>query len=299
MGTCTQTKFLPITAEDKKTFDGFYNQRRYPGSEANFTNAFVWQDLYNIRYTIYDGFLILTGRCPEMGDYYVFPVGTGDIRSPLHMMDEHYRAMGREYTLRCLTKEQTALVEDAMPGHFEFKHSRGSDDYIYEIDKMIALTGKKYNSKRNHLNRFLRTYDYTYHKITTTDDIVRCLDAACRLTILREDENLEDELASLGRMFDNYTSLGLTGAYIEIDGQIAAVTVGEAHHEDVLIHVEKGDIQYHGIYPAINQLFLKNEWQGYRYVNREEDLGLENLRKAKLSYHPAFLLEKYIGHLEK
>ena len=178
-----------------------------------------------------------------------------------------------------------------MPGKFEFEEKRAMSDYVYNTADLISLSGKKYHGKRNHLNKFLSLYNWTYKNIDKTN-LKKCAEFVARITSERNPDPAH-EINAMNLLFDNFFELGVTGGCIEIDGRIAAVSVGEKMGDTALIQVEKADTAFDGAYAAINQIFLKNEFSDCRFVNREEDMGVAGLRKAKMSYHPAFLYTKY------
>lgn len=282
-----------ITIDDKNIFNEYYNMCGYKNSEANFTNMFIWKDGYDMAYDVVDGFLVLMAKTTKGQPFYYFPAGKGNLKSVIEKMDAYYTGLGTPYSIRPLTEDTKHTLETEMPGFFSFKRHRDYDDYVYETKNLIELPGKEYHAKKNHFNSFIKNYQYSYNRITPdTKD-------ACKAKIIewikeRAEDNVA-EIKSVEEMFDNYDSLDVIGAFLEVDGDIAAITVGEKHQGTALIHIEKANTQYKGAYAAINKLFLQNEFSDLKYVNREEDMGIPGLRKAKLSYHPAFMIEKYIA----
>lgn len=283
-----------LKIEDKPLFDRYRSIDKYPNSESNFTTMFTWSDGYHVRYALVDDFLVVIAKHAETGIYHHLPIGKGDITPVMEYLRETYDVEGKKYCLCPLSSGMKEKIEREMPGKYEFQPMRDSFDYVYSVERLSTLKGKKMNAKRNHYKKFVSTYAYTYHRIEPKD-IQRCKEAAISF-VNRENKNAAEEIKALERLFDNYQALGVVGAYLEVDHKVVAVTVGEDFNKTVLIHIEKADVQYQGVYAAINKLFLENEWQGYQYVNREEDMGLEGLRKAKMSYKPDFFVEKYIAY---
>lgn len=282
-------EFQPITIQDKKLFDEYYQIYHSINSEENFTSMFIWQTYFGVQYALEDGFLILSLEHENFGRAFHFPIGHGDATKVLQALQAEY-GKGKPLQICPMTSSTQALLEEST-GDFTMEHRRDMDDYVYRTKDLIELKGKKYHAKRNHLNYFQSTYDYTYHTITQ-ESIPRCYQAVCKWIRERNDDP-EEELDAMEKLFENYEALGVVGAYLEADGRIIGVTVGEEHHGAALIHVEKCDTDYRGVYVAINQMFLEHEFSHLEYVNREEDMGSEGIRKAKLSYHPAFLIEKH------
>ncbi len=283
-------EFKDITIEDRELLEGFYNKYGGTNSEANFTNMFIWQKDYNIKYAVKDGFLLICAGGIKRPKSCHFPIGEGNLKA---LLAELFTPC-ENCIMRPLTEDMTRKIEEAVPGMYRFERMREADDYVYSVDKLSTLSGKKLHSKRNHYNYFINNYNYSYHKLTP-DMIDECHKKCCEWTGERS-ENPESEKEAMTMLFENYEKLNVVGGYILCDGQVAAVSVGEKFHGNALIHIEKANTKYRGIYPAINKLFLENEFSDCNYVNREEDLGLEGLRKAKLSYYPEFMIEKYTGY---
>jgi hypothetical protein len=189
-------------------------------------------------------------------------------------------------------------IEAAMPRQFDYKLNRSVSDYIYTSEKLIHLKGKKLQSKRNHINRFKRENDWKYYSLTGNPSLVEecknMLDRWMEVNREEKDPSLVYDDCATTLMLDHFDCLDLKGGLICVDGRIAAFSIGEPLTEDTfVVHVEKAFTSVHGAYTIINQQFIENEASGFRYVNREEDMGIENLCQAKMSYHPDILLEKY------
>lgn len=157
------------------------------------------------------------------------------------------------------------------------------------------MPGKKFHNKRNHLAKFNKL-DYVYSPVTENDldDCILFVTEKFNKESPEDHSSLAEQFA-MNTYFSHFSRLGLSGGIIRIGGKIAALTVGERLNSNTFcVHIEKADRSFDGIYAAINNFFARSAMNGFTYVNREEDLGIEGLRKAKLSYHPAFLLKKYV-----
>ena len=192
------------------------------------------------------------------------------------------------------------LIEQAMPGFFRYERDPNNDDYVYSTYDLINLEGKKYHQKRNHINRFLKNYEYTYESIDDSN-IEECIAAEIEWLKGKEpDRSLQDEKIAIMEALNNFDQLGLKGGALRIDGKIQAFSIGDLlNPEMVVIHFEKANTEYHGSYAMINQQFAANCWKDIPYINREEDMGIPGLRKAKRSYHPIKMVEKYTAYLAK
>ena len=280
-----------ITLNDKELFDSFFKIDRRISQEVCFSNLFMWKAGYNMRYDIVDGFLVIFAGYDPIGEYFHFPIGDGNRQKVLLKLDEFMTEQYGTYSIRKLLKQDAHELETLMPGMFKMEENREFFDYVYDTQDLINLQGKIYHSKKNHLNTFKNTYNYIYSEITE-DDIGRCKKCACDWIKERNPDPDMEEYIAAKAMFDNFFELGLKGGFLTVDGEIVALTTGEDNFGTAIIHLEKADPSVKGAYAAINQMFLEKEFANVKYVNREEDLGIEGLRKAKLSYHPAILLEK-------
>lgn len=286
-------KFKEITLKDKKILDCYYTQCGYINSDCNFTNMYMWQQEFDIRYAVIEDCLILIAKEEDGEWYHTMPVGGGDVKYAVLTMRE---CLDGDFAIKPLTEEMCRRLEEALPGQYVFEHMRDMDDYVYTREKLMHLSGKKMHGKRGHVNSFKNTYDYAYQ--TITEENLAEAAAFVYRQIDQRSMNAEGEKRAAKRLFDHYFELDVKGAVLMVENKIVAVTVGEDQNGTVLVHIEKADTEYKGAYAAINQLFIEREWEGYTYVNREEDMGIEGIRKAKLSYHPDLMVEKYVAHLQ-
>ena len=194
------------------------------------------------------------------------------------------------------------FLKENYPGKFDYTEERDLFDYVYDGESMRELKGRKNVKKRNHINYFIKEYEGRYeYRLLDEEDFDACLALVQEWTSNKEengqiDEEMEEELIGIKKLFENYSVLKdkLKIAGIFIDGKLEAFTMGEYINPDMaLIHIEKANPSIRGLYPFINQQFLVHEFSDVEFVNREEDLGIEGLRKAKLSYHPVRFVEKY------
>ena len=176
---------------------------------------------------------------------------------------------------------------------------RDNFDYIYNMEDLRTLSGKKYHGKRNHINQFLSANEYEYVEITPSM-LLECM-AIYEAWLAKKDPAEQGVLGEKNAILiglQYMEQLGPKGGGIRMGGQLRAFSLGERLDDEMaVIHIEKAEGEIPGLYPLINQAFVDNAWKDVTYINREEDMGLEGLRKAKLSYHPAFLLEKFKAEL--
>ncbi|MFY9377952.1 MAG: phosphatidylglycerol lysyltransferase domain-containing protein, partial [Peptococcia bacterium] len=188
------------------------------------------------------------------------------------------------------------------PGKFSYQDDREGYDYIYTLEKLVSLSGKKLQSKRNHINRFIaNNADWSFEEISQ-DNLSECWEMNqewCRQNGCKDDELLNEEYCAVRRCFNNYEALELEGGLLRLAGKVIAFTMGERLNSDTyVVHIEKAFGEIQGAYQLINREFAKLIQERHPdivYVNREEDMGYEGLRRAKMSYRPVRMEEKYVA----
>ena len=269
-------------------------------SEASFTSLYLWAEVYHTEVAFQDGLLFV--RTGHPGDQaYLCPVGYGDLKHGLEFIREDAENLGVTPKLIAVTDHMRERLESIVPNTFEYTPMRDNFDYIYDAEELANLPGKKFHQKRNHVNRFLKEYEgrYSYEPITEenlSEVIVFQQKWLEQNSSGDKAEGVLLEAEVLKRLFDNYFTLNPIGGLIRIDGEVAAYSIGTRLCKyTALVQVEKGDINYHGIYQMMNREFVRNNFMDALYINREDDTGAEGLRRAKLSYQPKFLLRKYVA----
>ena len=251
---------------------------------------YIWQSIYDIEIANYNGFFVSFNGAGF--NAYCCPVGSGDKKEVIEAMMQDAQQRGIEFKMFGLVKECTEDLERLFPGKFEIEEMRDSFDYIYNTQDLINLSGKKYHGKRNHIAYFKKNNSWTYEPITR-ENIPQCIamnEVWEKLNREKDPEGIDDELVAINKSFENYEKLNFKGGVLKVDGQIVAFTFGEEMNEDIFCtHVEKAFSDIRGAYPMINREFAERELSQYKYINREDDTGLEGLRRAKLSYYPAIL----------
>jgi len=226
-------------------------------------------------------------------DVFLLPI-TDDLPKAMAELEQHCKESGQRFQLECVPTEQ---AQELTQLGYTIEHVRDLDDYLYESQKLIKLSGRKLQSKRNHISQFERKYTYSVRPLHTEEERNECYRMASTTWLGNQDEvseEIKSELGALKRSFDNWDNLGLKGILICVDHNLTAFTVGEVIDEKLaIVHFEKGDTSYRGIYSVINQLFCSMYLSDVQYINRQEDAGVPGLRKAKLSYKPDLMVEKY------
>lgn len=204
------------------------------------------------------------------------------------------------FFMHCLVDEEVKMIEEWYPEKYQFKTDRDDSDYIYIREKMATLAGKKLHGKRNHIHRFEeQNPDWQYETMTDANE-EECAQMAmqwCVGNCMDERNEIEykkiDESKLVVYAIRHRKEFGMVGGALRAGGRIIAITLGERVTDDTfVVHFEKAFSEIQGAYPMINREFVRHELSSYTYINREEDLGVERLRKAKMSYRPEFLLNK-------
>ena len=283
-----------IDISDKNHINRCLAMSDFMGCEYTFANNMAWKRLANSKIAFYKDFYIVCSRTAENTPYFVMPSGSGNYTELFSELKKYSDYMGVPLTVTGVTEKSLLLFNELFPDSFTVEYDRDGSDYIYLARDLINLEGKKYHSKRNHMTHF-RSYDYEF-SMMTEKDFDDCI-SFCTEDYNKKYQNYSSvaEQYAINTYFSYFEELELSGGVIRINGKVTALTIGERLNSDTFcVHIEKADRSFDGIYTAINNLFVSSACENYRYVNREEDLGIEGLRKSKLSYHPVFLLNKYI-----
>lgn len=275
---------------------------RFPGANCakSVGNIILWSEFYQIEFTIYKDVLLLRNKNEETPYRLTFPVGEEEaVRQVLAEIMEMAKTEEKKLQLYAVTKDEFEKLEQWFPGIFEIQYDRENADYVYETEKLASLSGKKYQAKRNHINRLCANYaeDWKYEPLSA-ENTEECMEMLHQWYLRQEQaedpEEQEAEIKVAENSLKYLDELHFQGGVLRIQGKVAAFCIGErACEKTFIVHIEKAFADIQGAYPMINQQFVLNELLGkYEFVNREEDMGIEGLRKAKLSYHPVFLLEK-------
>ncbi len=286
-------EFKKIEINDIKVYKKFMENSTELSCDASFINLLVWQCSYNNMIAISDGMLFIKAGT-EDNESFRLPIGK-NIKKGIELIREYCGDQSPVFYI----SEGSALKEfkSTFENEFEFHELRDAFDYIYLRDDLAALGGKKYHSKRNHINSFSKKYDWCYRSINADNipDIKLCAKQWYEEKADKMDRHMICERDGLETILNNMEALGAVGGAIYVDGKVVAFTVGSPINDTVFnIHIEKALSDFSESYTVINREFAKNELASYKYINREDDMGIEGLRKAKLSYYPEILLKKYI-----
>jgi len=287
-------EFKPIVLEDRDSLENFFARKPARISEFTFANLFAWRRIDNYQAALYrDGVLFLK---EFRGRFSMLPFGLeADAAPVVEEISAWFRSRGRPLLLESVDEKLAAQIS-GVPG-IAVREDRDNFDYVYLAQELIDLKGEKFHDKKNLLNQFLRNHPgYQYRPLTAelVEKAVRFEHRWCEERDCEKVEGLSHEKCAVFQLLENFSALKTSGGMIEVDGRVVALTLGEPLNEETfVIHVEKAQGKIPGLYQAINRDFLANRAAGFKYVNREQDLGVPGLRKAKLSYNPAEMIKKY------
>lgn len=292
--------FRPVTAADADLLRSFTMEGRCMNCDLNVANICSWQFLYHTEWAVVDGFLVL--RFVESGHVtYMKPIGKGDLRPVLHRLMADASSLGDTLRVACVCPCAQALMDESMPGAFTYAVNRDKSDYLYLRDKLVTLTGKKLQPKRNHISKFKRLYpDYEYRPLTEAmaADCIRLGEEWCQTNDSGMLRAMQAEQRMIRYALSHMDALHIVGGTLWVEGKMVAFTFGSRINGEAFdVCVEKADTTFEGAYAMINNEFVSHLPEDIVYINREEDLGLEGLRKAKLSYYPDLKLDKMVATL--
>ena len=284
--------FHIVTVADKPLFDYYMLPSEEQNCDLNFANIFCWSDTYHSEVAEAAGFLVI--RFDNGGaKSYMQPIGNGDKRQILELLRQDAFEQRTPLRLYGLSAEWRAFLEENCPSEFAFDAPRALADYIYRTEDLAQLQGRRYQPKRNHLNRFVAQYKWHTEPLSS-DNINDCIELYnkwLRSRAVGETERAEQH--ALHRAFDNFEALGLRGLVLYVDGRAAAFSYGTPiTHKTFCTHIEKHDAEIEGAATMINREMAQSLDEKFEFINREDDLGLEGLRFAKMSYYPTLLLDK-------
>ncbi len=288
--------FKPLSLDDIDSVRELLWRYQPQTSELTFTNLFIWSSVYDWQLSVEKDWLILFGSKGNGESFLLPPVGPSPrletVSRLLHWLRDHKGAVRP-----CIERADERLAAEISGSSIlVIEPSREHFDYVYRSEDLIHLRGSRYHAKRNHINRFLKSSKFELVPIFD-DNLAACAEFQerwCEWRRCEDDMNLLGEWEAIKTALAHYASLNVEGAAIMIDAKVEAFTFGERLNDDTaVVHIEKANPEIPGLYAVINQQFCEKYWSDVTFINREQDLGEEGLRKAKLSYHPDHLVQKF------
>lgn len=294
-------EFHPVTAEDSLWARPLLEQTHYRSCEFSFGNIFMWAERYGTAITCVDQFVVAR-NIGHTHHHFLYPAGHGDLGNVIELCVKDALDAGKNPMFYSIPKTEVERVEQLFPGKFEFTTKRDDDDYLYLAQDLAELPGKAHQKKRNHASRFEKDYpDWEYQPIGPENlALVQQFNEEWGRIYDGADAGLAGEHSAIGRTLEHFEKLGLVGGLLLGGGKPLAFCYGCKVSDEVLdTQVEKAYHDVNGAYTVINREFARAQGAAYTYINREEDLGEEGLRKAKLSYKPALMESKYYAVLKQ
>ena len=292
--------FKPITLCDKDWVDSIVMAENSPSADYNFGNIYIWDKHYKQLICRFENRMITKLRY-EGERAFVFPIGSGPLKPAIDALREFCDERGYSLLMRGVTDRHMEQLEELYPGCFSYAKEENLSDYIYLAEKLATFSGKALHGKKNHCNRFEAEHDWDFLPLTR-ELIPGCLDM---LDIWTEDnsERLQSSISyehdAIIRAFAAFERLGLEGGVLRSSGKIVGFSLGEMASPDTFdVHFEKAEININGAYPMVCRELTRMVMAAHpnlRYINREDDMGIEALRTSKLSYKPEFLLNKNLA----
>ena len=293
----TKINFEHIDLGDKELYESYLSAESERGCEFSFANLYLWG---RQRFAVIHGHIALFSQF-DRRSVYPYPLGKGDKKEVLDAIIADARVRDIPCRITGVGERARETIESIYPGKFRFHSDEGSYDYVYSIDDLADLKGKKYHGKRNHLNRFLEAYpDHSVEPIGDGNvDEVRTMLKNWYAARLAENPNADFymEQAALEKALRDYRQLEMEGVVLRNGEDVLAFALASRLSEDTFdVHFEKARADVQGAYPSINcelARYIREKYPEVRYLDREEDMGLEGLRRAKQSYYPHHMVKKY------
>lgn len=294
--------FSDISVNDKELFSERILKYGAQASDICFTTIYMWAEALNFKFVEIGGLLCVASFAKPFKPYCLPPFGdmaNGDFEKAIFELKEFFNEKGWNLMFRRFVAKDVERLKSIKSLNYKTEYSRDTSDYIYLREDLVNLSGKMYDGKRNHISRFKREHEGNYEYLDMKyKDVEECMALSKKYCTSGGNEckgcDTCEKVANR-RVLKNFEELGCKGGIVKINGEIKAFTVGQMLNADTSVtHIEKADKSINGLYPFINQQFCENGFPGAVYINREEDMGTAGLRRAKLSYHPTRMEDKYI-----
>lgn len=287
--------FEPINADNIMKAAEYFKYKISRTSDYTVGAMYMWRDFYNTCFTIFDDMILYKVKFLGRTSFTI-PVGSGSLDKAMEALKEYCRKEDIPLWFCTVPEEGLPTLVDRYHGTIPGTPSRDWADYLYNAEDLAEMAGRKFSGQRNHINKFKKLFpNYRYEKITP-DNLHRIVEFLMDYQIrFGKDKDLaKEELDRSLELLPYLDKFKLPGGFIEVDGTIVAIAIGELVNDTMYCHIEKANREYPGSYQMIVKEFSKNTiTPEIKYINREEDVGDEGLRTSKLSYHPIQLLDKY------
>lgn len=282
----------------KEDIENCVRQLSYKDHNLSFTNMFLWKRQFKLSVHVDEKFIIVL--CDYKGEIFSLnPLCTiENMKYAIEFLKDYFKEINKPFIIHnCVVKVKNT-IEELYPNDFTYEITRDSFDYLYTVEKLLTYSGKKLQKKRNHLNNFKKNYqDNVITKVIDNQEVINdCIEYSKIWFSNKEvqDEYLPAEIEGTIDVLNNFDKLSCEGLAVYIDGKVVGFGVGtQLNDTTAVINIEKANANIQGLYPYLRQQVVSTFFDDLVYINTEDDVGDENLRKSKLSYQPEYLVEKY------
>ncbi|MFC1568665.1 DUF2156 domain-containing protein [bacterium] len=288
--------FKCLSLEDRTAINHYLKTFPSEASDYTFTNMFIWRSYYQVQWSILDDCLVILYNPMQWGYYFLQPMGPSNRSSVTIKLLDWLRNEKDEPEPRIDRGDENYMNELKGNSSLEIESVQDQFDYVYESQDLINLAGRNFHSKKNHVNKFRKSHSFQYEPLTkdVVDECIHVLKKWCNWRECEKNLIMRAEYEAVYEALVHYCQLNVTGGLIRVDGAVVAFSMGEMLNQNTaIIHVEKANTKIQGSFAIINQQFAEHEWSHAMFINREQDLGVEGLRKAKMSYNPHHMVKKY------
>ncbi|MCI5772960.1 MAG: phosphatidylglycerol lysyltransferase domain-containing protein [Erysipelotrichaceae bacterium] len=292
---CLNNDFTVIDMSNIMMIQDYLNIQAYEESNHNLVNMILWMKWYPLFYYKEDDYLLLLGVHENKMFIYMPLCKDEYFAQAIYKAKSIFDRYHTKFMMSCFVEKQKDMVREILPT-VEVEAVRESFDYVYDNKTLQLFKGKKLQKKRNHLNAFYKLYDGRWqYEVLSKDNVDECISFLDKWGKANKEDFLLAEVEGVKRVLMLIDDLNYRGGLIRIDGEVKAFAIGSRLSNRMWQeNVEKADDSYRGLYQAMLQQLILHEFAEYELVNREDDLGIENLRHAKEAYNPKYLISKYM-----
>ncbi len=287
-------EFKKLGKEDVELIFPYFEKESSLACDCSVGGTFIWADFFKTEYLIIDGTIIF--KVEENGEVrYTYPLGNNPEKALLYA-EEDAKRKGFPLSFFIFDEESLSRLEKRYPKS-ETQEKRESFDYVYDYESLSTFRGKKLSGQRNHVNKFKRLYpDYSFEEVNEKNkDELKAFFERFSSDSEKKNPAIEAETAKIFELIENPSEYRQFGGILKVSGEIVGFSFAEIIDKTMFVHIEKANIEYAGAYQMLVCSFASHfASEGVVYINREDDMDDEGLRKSKLSYHPLFLVKKYI-----
>ncbi len=297
--------FKALGLEDADLFHRYLGNYPFSTYEYSFAALYQWRKLCNTQYCLIDDALVVMKTEREMGTFFMRPINmdSSRIEAVMEKLFEH-RKDSPEFRFLFGDVEADFLEQLRQQCGIALTYVEDADnfDYVYNSSDLIALSGNRYHRKKNQYNQFINNYEYEIRDLQDAQVRRDCIDFAFRWyeNNPHEDTALKYELSGVSDVLNHLDKLRVLGLAVYVNGQIVGFAFGERVNDQMaVVHCEKGDTSYSGVYAFLNRALVETHFSDVRFINRQEDMGIEGLRRAKMAYNPTKLEKKYFVDIRR